>query len=84
MWSESEAARSSTWRELKSIELYLRSSKDHLKGKSVRVFTDNKSCVSIVSCGSSKAELHDLALSIFELCVKYAVSLEVQWIPREM
>ena len=84
MWTDCEAAMSSSWRELKSIELYLHSSQCDLKGKTVKVFTDNKSCVSIISCGSSKPHLHELSLSIFELCAKNDISLEVQWIPRDL
>lgn len=32
--------------------------------------------------GSMVDELHQLAMNIFSVCVKYGILLEVQWIPR--
>ena len=54
MWTEQEASMSSTWWELKSIELFLLSSVNDFKGKSVKCFTGNKSCVYIAASGSTK------------------------------
>lgn len=68
-FSEVESAQSSTWRELKAIQLALFSYKDSLSGKCVRILTDSKNCVSIVQCSSMKNALQEIALSIFHLCL---------------
>lgn len=61
---------SSSWREIKAVELCLDSFKDNLTGKTVKWFTDSKDSVNIVSCGSTKLHLHEIAISIFSICVK--------------
>ena len=38
----------------------------------------------VVRNGSTKPHLHSLALRIFHKCVKLGLSLEVEWIPRDM
>lgn len=83
-FSEVESAQSSTWRELKAIQLALFSYKENLSGKSVKILTDSKNCVSIVQSGSTKNDLHVIALSIFHLCLQRKISLDIAWIPREM
>ena len=53
-----------------------------LQGKRVAWFTDNTSVVSIVHNGSKVTELQSLALSIFNVCARHGISLEIKWIPR--
>ena len=48
-----------------------------LQGKRVALFTDNTSVVSIVHNGSKVTELQSLALSIFNLCARHGISLEL-------
>lgn len=82
MWSVNERAESSTWRELKAIELALSCFKDSFQGKTIKWFTDSQNCVKIVNAGSMKEKLHSLALSIFSTCVEKGISIDIQWIPR--
>lgn len=82
MWKESEKSMSSTWRELRAIELALASFKDSLVNKDVKWFTDNQSCVKIVQSGSMKHHLQSLAYNIFKMCVEQKISIDIQWIPR--
>ena len=64
-----EAGKSSTWREIKAVELCLLSFKDVLKGSSVTCYTDSQNVASIILKGSKIHELH-LALTVFEFCAK--------------
>ena len=48
MWNTYEILESSTWRELKAIELALLSFKQFFAGKTIKWFTDNQNCVKIV------------------------------------
>ena len=82
-WSP-ERNNSSTWRELKAVELALISFAPSLLGKQVAWFTDNTNVVSIVHSGSKVTELQDLALRIFHVCVSFGISLEMKWIPRDL
>ena len=45
-------------------------------------FSDNQAVVRIVQVGSGKLHLQEGALSIFELCFKHDIKLEMEWIPR--
>ena len=83
-WSPVERNNSSTWRELKAVELALISFAPSLSGKQVAWFTDNTNVVSIVHSGSKVTELQDLALRIFHVCVSSGISLEMIWIPRDL
>ena len=80
MWNSVEKVQSSTWREMKAIELALSSFKD--QGKTIKWFTDNQNCVKIVKSGSMKLELQKLARSIYSTCVTNSISIDIQWIPR--
>jgi len=78
MWTSVEMIQSSTWQELKAIELDLFSFKDCFTGKTIKWFTDNQNCVKMVNSGSMKENLHVIARSIFSLCIEK----DIQWIPR--
>lgn len=82
MWSKVEMSKSSTWREMKAIEQALISYQNLLTGKSVKWFTDNQNCISIVRSGSMKIDLQTLASSIFSVCASKGISLNIQWVPR--
>lgn len=82
IWTKSEAERSSTWRELKAIEVTLAMFKVELQGKNVKVHTDNQNAVRIIEVGSMKSDLHNVAFAIFKICMLSRISLEVCWVPR--
>ncbi|VDI45921.1 Hypothetical predicted protein, partial [Mytilus galloprovincialis] len=81
-WDFSEAQESSTWRELKAIELALISFKNVFEGKTLKWYTANQNCVKIVKTGSMNEKLQILALSIFSVCIQKCISIDIQWIPR--
>ena len=81
-WSQYESSMSSTWREMKAIELALVSFSDNLKDSCIKWFTDNQSCVKIVRSGSMKEHLHSIAFNIFSICIQNGISIEIEWIPR--
>ncbi|CAC5370037.1 unnamed protein product [Mytilus coruscus] len=84
MWTDMEKKQSSTRRELKAIESCLDTLKTKLESKIVKWFTDNQNCVRIIQCGSRKQELHSLAMSIFSICLHRSISIDIQWIPRNL
>jgi hypothetical protein len=51
MWELSETLESSTWRELKTIELALLSFKNVFEGKVIKWFIDNQNCIRIIQSG---------------------------------
>ncbi|CAC5400407.1 unnamed protein product [Mytilus coruscus] len=85
MWSEDERERSSTWREMYAIKSCLDTFQYQLVGKVVKLFTDCLNCVHIIQTGSSKPVLHQLAMTIFSVCVKNSIYFvnDIQWIPRD-
>ena len=82
MWDQFEIDKSSTWREMKAIEQALLSFMNVFKGKTLKWFTDNQNCVRIIKSGSMKLELNVLARSIFSVCSRQGISIDIQWIPR--
>lgn len=82
MWSSEEKGKSSTWREMRAIELGLVSFCSSLEGRNLKWFTDNQNCIRIVQAGSMKKDLQKLAISIFTICKEKQISIDLQWIPR--
>lgn len=82
-WQPSEAAKSSTWRELCAVYRVLLSLVDTLSNQRVKWFSDNTGVCSIVSKGSMKPDLQSLAMSIFRFCSSKSIHLEVEWLPRD-
>ena len=78
-----EGNESSTWRELRAVTKSLEAVAQYLANHRVRWFTDNQNVVRIIQVGSRKQKLQAEALSIFKTAVKYNISLEPEWIPRE-
>lgn len=66
------------------MDRVLRSFVQFLKGENIKWFTDNANVVSIVQKGSMKNNLQDLAMNIFQICLEYKISIEIEWIPREL
>jgi len=82
MWSECESSNSSTWKELTAVKHILLSMVNILKDIRIKWFTDNQNVVGIVAKGSMKLELQDIALCIFDNCVQYNISIDVEWVAR--
>ena len=83
-WTEVEAKRSSTWRELDTILFAISSFLPIVSNSQLKIFTDSQSAARIVEVGSMKVDLHSLAIDIFNICINNNVRLEVEWIPRTM
>ena len=81
-WSNEDAQKSSTFREIKAVSIALDSFGGKLSNKAVKWFTDSQNCMRILQSGSCKEELHDLACKIYSFCASKGISLDVQWIPR--
>ena len=83
-WSPEESVKSSTWRELKAVQLALENFSNELSGQQVAWFTDNANVVTIVNQGSKVKDLQTLALAIFTKCLSLDISVEMKWIPRDI
>ena len=78
-----ERQQSSTYRELLAVKLVFQSYSRLLANQSVQVNIDNFSASRILSVGSTKISLHNLAVDIFYHCIRYNIRLIPRWIPRE-
>ena len=83
-WSEYEAQKSSTWRELTAVLRVRMYMADKLKNFRVRWFTDNQNVAHILLVGSRKPVLQVVALKVFSLIVQNQIRLEPEWIPRDL
>ena len=70
-WSEPESLKSSTFEELRTAELKLKSFIREQKSQVVVWFTDNQSVTTIVTLGS-------------KVCVAHGIKSDIQWIPRDL
>lgn len=57
MWTPEQRCQSSTWRELKAVQITLESLKNMLSNRLVKLYTDNQNVVRIVGKGSMNKEL---------------------------
>lgn len=69
-------------RELYAIEFALTSFGSEPKDSRVNWFTDNRRATKIVEVGSMRYDLQCFALHIFQICLAYKISLDIQWVPR--
>ena len=83
MLEKFEAGKNSTWRELKAVEFSMDSFKERLCNSSVEWFTDNYAASVIISSGSNKKELQEIALNIFDICNSNNITITPKWIPRD-
>ena len=83
-WTDTEKSKSSTWRELKGIALALIAFSPRLRGKCIKVFSDNKGVDAMIKKGSMRSDLHNLSIEIDLFCRSHNIKLQVQWIPREL
>lgn len=82
-WSDEEKSQSSTYRELKAVLLSLSAFQAELKSQLVLWYTDNQNVVSLFAIGSKVPSLHEMVLSLHEICLRNAITLDMQWIPRD-
>lgn len=74
----------SSFNELKAIFLPLRAFAPYSLHQSLKWVSDFQACVQIVKGGSTKVELHDLSIRIFEVCITYNINFDIQWVPRDL
>jgi hypothetical protein len=82
-WTPHEKLQSSTWRELKTVEVYMRAKISELAGLAIKWYTDNQGVPRVIFKGSMVQNLQELALEIFEMCIKNSITLSIDWIPRD-
>ena len=83
-WTMFERSKSSTWREAEAVKRVMVSSVEKLRGKRVKVFSDNKNVQSVLEVGSTKEELQSIASEVNDFCDHNCISLSVGWIPRSL
>ena len=71
MWDEWTQSQSSTFRELKAVNLVLNTFEEKLKNKFVKLYSDNQNVVRIAKTGSLKPLLQTLAFSIYKNCLEH-------------
>jgi hypothetical protein len=82
VWSIQEMKLSSTFRELEAVRRVFMENVDVIQGCSVKWHTDNSNVANILQVGSRKEHLHEIVMSISELCRVNKVGLFPEWIPR--
>ena len=75
--------KSSTERELLAIKYFLLSLTREISHEIVNIRTNNYTASRIIEIGSPKHNLQNLAIEIFEICLKHDIKLLPTWIPRE-
>ena len=79
-WSDAEAAKSSTWRELRAVRMVLEFLIPMLKNKCIRWLSNNHNVVRIMEICSKKPELQEEAFAIFSIAAQNLIRIEPQWI----
>jgi hypothetical protein len=82
-WNDSEKSTSSTWRELKAIEIYINMHETVFANAHLKWYTDNQGVPHVIRKGSMKIDLNISALGIHEVCMRKHIQLSVDWVPRE-
>ena len=79
-----ESTLDSNGKEMLAILYALRSFKALVRGKVVKLYTDNKNASIISMKGSMSLRLQRQALEIFQFCAMNNVTVEIEWIPRSL
>ena len=82
MWSSVERATSSSFRELRAVYLALKSFKNFIIGKKVKIFSDNQNGYVLYMLGAVSYTLQQIAVDTFSFCMTNSVAFQAQWIPR--
>ena len=80
---EQEFQASSTMRKLLAVKYSLLSLTSQLEHEAVRVYVDNFAASRILTVGSAKAHLQNIAINIFTLCLSHNIKLIATWVRRE-
>ncbi|KAL5021412.1 hypothetical protein ScPMuIL_000567, partial [Solemya velum] len=83
-WSQSERAKSSTWREAEAVSRVLSGIANSIRGHKVKLFCDNRNVISLLQRGSNKPDLQTISLAVQKFCTETEVSILPTWIPREL
>ncbi|EDO46131.1 predicted protein [Nematostella vectensis] len=83
-FSTIESVSDSNGRELLAIIYSLKSFRPLIEGKIVKIYRDNRNAAIITRKGSMSLRLPEIALDIFHFCASHQVSLEVEWVPRQL
>lgn len=83
-WSQSERAKSSTWREAEAVSRVLCGIANSIRGHKVKLFCDNRNVISLLQRGSNKPDLQTISLAVQKFCTETEVSILPTWIPREL
>ena len=79
-----ERSKSSTWREAEAVKGVMARSVEKLRGKRVKVFSDNKNVQTVLEVGSTKEELQSIAPEVNDFCDHNCISLSAGWIPKSL
>ena len=83
-WSRLEQFKSSTWREVEAVRRVMLFNAGLIERKKIKVYSDNKNVKSILMKGSKKPDLQSLALKVNEFCDKREITLNPEWLPRNL
>ena len=79
-----ERSKFSIWREAKAVKRVMVSCVEKLRGKRVKVSSDNKNVQSFLEVGSTKEELQSIASEVNDFCYHNCISLSVGRISRSL
>lgn len=82
-WSENERAKSSTWRELKTVHNMLLAIGQQLHGHKLQWYSDNQNIVRIAARGSRKPDLQGLVVEVIQLSKEFNILVCPVWVRRE-
>jgi hypothetical protein len=84
--AEGELDASSTYRELRTIAAWLREQGAYLTNRVVRLYMDSANGVrDIIKFGTTtNSGTHDLCRDIYELCRLHNITIQPEWVPREL
>ena len=79
---EDDLGESSTYRELRALEMAVETRGESLAGQAVRWVTDSQSAVTILKVGSMKPRCHAVAVRVWDLVHSFGITLSCIWMPR--
>ena len=79
---EDDLGESSTFCELRALEMALRARGESLRGQAVRWVGHSQSAVTILMVGSMKPRCHSVTVRVWDLAHAYDIRLSCAWNPR--